>query len=112
MRLEGSGSTSPGARDDPQLILVPSPSNADRDAPDCWKLPDEGPKWLGDYRARTLDPGESFGLTLEVWWDGQGECFPTGTFAFETGVSVSDPDELPKDLPAEGRWGFELSVQR
>ena len=97
--------------DDPQLILLPSASNLDRDATDCWKLYEGAPlERLAVSRTETLDPGESFGLVLEVWWNGQGECFPTGTFAFETVVSSSWSNQPAED--GEGSWGFDLSIQR
>lgn len=96
---------------DPQLVLLPSAPNLDRDASDCWKLYEGAPlERLAVSRTETLAPGESYGLVLEVWWDGQGACFPTGTFAFETVVSSSRSNQ-----PSEGgerSWGFDLSIQR
>lgn len=79
----------------------------------CWHL-DSRVVQTTEYRFETLEPGESFGSTLEVWWQGPVDtCFPTGTFAFETAYEAWDPEG--GRAPGDGeryRFGFTLGVER
>lgn len=79
----------------------------------CWHL-DSRVVQTTEYRFLTLEPGESFGSELEVWWHGPVDtCFPTGTFAFETDYEAWDPED--GRAPGDGdryRFGFTLQVSR
>lgn len=86
---------------------APSPAGS------CWHL-DSRVVQTTEYRFETLEPGESFGSTLQVWWQGPVDtCFPTGTFAFGTDYEAWDPED--GRAPGDGdrfRVEFALDVDR
>lgn len=79
----------------------------------CWQL-DSRVVQTTEYRFATLQPGESIGSELAVWWQGPVDtCFPTGAFAFATDYEVWDPEGGRE--PGDGdrySFGFTLDVER
>lgn len=103
------------AADGDALLLMNPPRAVDGDAADCWRLSevDAPMARTTEFRSAPIEPGASLEYTLEAWWDdarSDGGCFPTGTFAFGTGVTYEASDDR-YDGGGSAGWGFDLTVE-
>jgi hypothetical protein len=76
--------------------------------------PSSRPRGFGDYgcRGRPYEGGERVTTPYEVWDDYQdGGYYPTGTYRFETEVTVYPPGKGADEPTAEFDWGFTLRVE-
>jgi len=61
----------------------------------CWRLPESAEPAVADIRtSRTIEPGETFTVTHDVFFDGPPDaCFPPGEYEVEASFAVAETNE-------------------